>query len=286
MKSAPTAARANTSERGESTGTRIQSVARACQLLLWVAERRDGATAKEAAFATRIALPTAYHLLNTLNDQGLLSKGAQRRYTLGRSAAILAQAYLRGSTVAEPLLVALRDVAERTSETAYLIDWGEHDIRVLASVEGKNVLRVAEVASDVYEDAHARANGKVLLAYAWSAVRDGYLNRHPLRRRTANTICDPAGLASELQSIRERGYAYDNEEFCEGVSCVAVPITENGGIVAALGLSVPTERFLKTRDELTKALLAVSVQVDTNATDAAVEGGTARPTSVVPRRRQ
>jgi DNA-binding IclR family transcriptional regulator len=245
-----------------AAGTRIQSVARGCHLLLWLAGRPHGATAKEAAFATTIALPTTYHLLNTLVDEGLLAKDSQRRYTLGRSSALLAQAYLRGSAVPEALLVALRRLADRTEETAYLVDWGEHDIRVLASVEGRNIVRVAEVAAGSYEAAHARANGKVLLAYAWPEVRAAYLERHPLERRTENTICDPEKLELELEAIRERGHAFDREEFSEGVSCIAAPILHNGAIVAALGVSVPAERFAAGEDELTRDLLGVTAEVD------------------------
>lgn len=254
-----------------AAGTRIQSVARGCQLLLWLAERPHGATAKEAAFATRIALPTTYHLLNTLVDQGLLAKDVRRHYVLGPGAAILAQAYLRGSSVPETLLSALREVASRTGETAYLADWGEYEIRVLGSVEGSNMVRVAEVASGRYEDAHARANGKVLLAYAWPEVRSSYLERHPISRRTANTICDPADLTRELALVRERGYAYDEQEFCEGVCCVAVPVIRDRGIVAALGLSVPAERFEKTREQLTRTLLDVTAAIDTPESDSSAE---------------
>lgn len=63
-------------------GTRIQSVARACQLLLWLADKRYGATAKEVALAHRLTLPTTYHLLNTLVDQGLLAKDEERCFVL------------------------------------------------------------------------------------------------------------------------------------------------------------------------------------------------------------
>src|SRR4051812_1985011 len=85
-------------------GTRIRSVARASQVLLWVAAQAHGATAKEIAKAHTLALPTTYHLLNTLTDQGLLAKDLQRRYILGPSAAILAQAHLRGRAVPDTLL--------------------------------------------------------------------------------------------------------------------------------------------------------------------------------------
>jgi DNA-binding IclR family transcriptional regulator len=238
-------------------GTRIQSVSRACQLLLWLAARPDGATVKEVAFANQLALPTTYHLLNTLADQGLITKDAHRRYVLGQSAAILAQAYLRGSSVAQSLVAALRELSRHTEETAYLADWGDYDIRVLASVEGTKLVRVAEVASGPYEDGHARANGKVLLAYARPELREAYLRNHPLRRLSDATICDRQELESELGRVRVQGYAYDIEAFAEGVSCVAAPLLENGQLIAAFGLAVPTERFTKNRRELTEAVLGV-----------------------------
>lgn len=224
---------------------------------MWLAGRRHGATAKEVAFATRLALPTTYHLLNTLVDEGLLTKDAQRCYNLGHSTAILAQAYLRGSSVPEVLLAALRELGVRTGETAYLADWGEHNIRVLASVEGVNILRVAEVASGPYENGHARANGKVLLAYGWPELRDAYLQRNGLPRLTRNTICDPGELQRELSRVRERGVAFDEEEFADGVSCIAVPLLQGGRIIAAYGVSVPTERFRRSRDELTTTLVDI-----------------------------
>src|SRR3979409_652347 len=69
-------------------GSRIQSVARACQLLLWLAGKAEGATAKEIALAHRLTLPTTYHLLNTLVDQGLLPKDEERRSRLDDGATL------------------------------------------------------------------------------------------------------------------------------------------------------------------------------------------------------
>jgi DNA-binding IclR family transcriptional regulator len=248
-----------------ATKTRIQSVARACQLLFWVAEQAHGATAKEVAAARGLALPTTYHLLNTLVDEGLLAKDVHRRYVLGRNTAILAQAYLRGKAVPETLLSALRELARRTEETTYLADWGENDIRVLASVEGSQIVRVAEVASGPYEYGHARANGKVLLAFATPELRQTYLRAHPPVPMTKNTICEPAQIERELGLIRERGYAFDEEEFAAGVSCVAAPILHGGHVIAALGISVPTERFRERRPDLTATLLEIVGRVGSMA---------------------
>jgi IclR family acetate operon transcriptional repressor len=260
---------------GAPSKTRIQSVARAAQMLLWIAGQPHGATAKEVALAQGLNLPTTYHLLNTLVDEGLLAKDVHRRYILGRSNAILAQAYLRGKTVSERLLSALRELARRTQETAYLADWGEYDIRVLASVEGSHMVRVAEVGGGPYQHGHARANGKVLLAYTQPEVRQAYLRVHPLVPVTENTICDPDRFEQELEAIRKRGYAFDNEEFALGVSCVAAPLLNHGQVVAALGLSVPSERFTKRRAELTAALLETvqSLQADETAVERPAPAG-------------
>jgi len=243
-------------------GTRIQSVARACQLLLWLADTRHGATAKEIALAHRLTLPTTYHLLNTLVDQGLLAKDEERRFVLGRSSAIVAEAYLRGSAVPETLLAAIRQLAEETDEVVSLADWCEGEIRILASVEGANVLRVAEMMNAPYEDAHARANGKLLLAYAWPQVRRSYIRRHPPRRRTSATICDVRGLEAELERIRQRGCAYDEEEFAAGLSCVAAPLLQNGQIIASIAVSSSTERFAWRRDELTAAVTRMAKRIE------------------------
>jgi IclR family transcriptional regulator, acetate operon repressor len=245
--------------------TRIQSVARAAHVLLWVADQPHGASAKEVAASQGLALPTTYHLLNTLVDEGLLAKDVHRRYILGRSSAILAQAYLRGRTVPEGLLGALRELARRTGETSYLADWGEHEIRVLASVEGSRMLRVAEVDSGRYEHGHARANGKVLLAYARPEVREAYLRSHPLVPLTERTICDRRALDRELERIRERGYAYDEQELAVGVGCVAAPLLHNGQLIAALGISVPAHRMESNRAELTKTLLDVAAAATADA---------------------
>lgn len=244
------------SESGEQkTGTRIRSVARAVRLLLWVAQQPHGATAKEIAEAQGLALPTTYHLVNTLVDEGLLTKDSDRRYIIGRGTAILAQAYLRGKAVPDNLLGAVRDLARRTGETAYLADWGEHEIRVLASVEGSQIVRVAAVGSGAYEHGHARANGKVLLAYAPLEVRQSYLRAHPLVPVTENTICEPRKFEEELDQIRRRGYAYDEEEYAIGLSCISAPVLLNSHLIAALGVSVPTGRFKDRRTDLTAAVV-------------------------------
>jgi DNA-binding IclR family transcriptional regulator len=244
--------------RTVGSGTRIQSVARACQVLVWLAEKQQGATAKEIAFAQRLTLPTTYHLLNTLVDEGLLAKHTERRFVLGHSSGIVARGYVRASAVPDSYVSAMRELATRTQEVVSLADWCDQDVRILASVERNNVVRVAEMMNNTYEDAHARANGKLLLAYATPDFRDSYIAAHPPRRRTHATICDRSELERELGRIRALGYASDEQEFALGLSCVAAPILENGTLIASIAVSSTSTRFTENRDELTASVLSAT----------------------------
>ncbi len=57
-------------------------------------------------------------------------------------------------------------------------------ISVSAQSASSRAVRVGNVANGSYEHAHARANGKVLLAWAPVDVREAYLEKHPLEKLT------------------------------------------------------------------------------------------------------
>src|SRR4051794_13565714 len=124
--------------RPRSEPTRIQSVERAIRILLFVAESAIAPTAKQVAEQFDLALPTAYHLLNTLAGQGVLVKDDARRYYVGPEVGVLSDAFLRSLTVPEDLLVHLRQLADRTEETTYVSGWRGSEIVGLASIEGRH----------------------------------------------------------------------------------------------------------------------------------------------------
>src|SRR5207249_11492411 len=86
-----------------------------------------------------------------------------------------------------------------------------------------------------------------------TARRDALLERIDLRGYTARTIVDRAALRRTLEEIREKGYAIDDEEYDEGVRCVAVAVLGSAGRdsaagpVAALSIPAPASRLARQR---------------------------------------
>jgi hypothetical protein len=65
-----------------------------------------------------------------------------------------------------------------------------------------------------------------------------------LDRLTDNTITDPDELRTELQTIRERGYAVNDQEHMDGLRAVAVPVsTAAEYLLGSLAVFGPTSRF-------------------------------------------
>lgn len=237
--------------------TRIQSVARATTLLTLVATKRTNGTGKALAEAAGLAVPTAHHLLATLIDEGFLAQDERARYLLGPKIAVLADALQRDLTPPSYLLTALHKLVEKTGETSYLASWRRGEIHLLSAIEGHQPVRVS-VPMGPYRDAHARATGKLFLAHQEPDERDAYIDVHPLRRVTRNTITRRAPFIKALEETRERGYALDDEEFQDGVSCISVPVFEDGVIIAAYSLAIPTQRYHERREALVAAGLAAA----------------------------
>jgi DNA-binding IclR family transcriptional regulator len=97
---------------------------------------------------------------------------------------------------------------------------------------------------------HARASGKLLLAFAPAAERDRLLSETQLRPLTSRTITDPSKLDKELEKIRAERIAFDLCEFHDNVVCVSVPITEASVVVGCYTVSIPSERWTADRQHI------------------------------------
>ncbi|WP_311172740.1 IclR family transcriptional regulator [Halobellus ordinarius] len=85
--------------------------------------------------------------------------------------------------------------------------------------------------------------GKAILAHLSRERVEAIIDEWGLPKATENTITEREELFAELQQIRERGYATDNEERTEGLTCIGAPVQLDGEILGAISISAPTKRL-------------------------------------------
>lgn len=239
---------------------RVQSVARAAAILLAVAQSPNGLTSKEISSRVKVSRQTTYHLIHTLMGVGLITRNERNRYLVGLRVATLAEAFRRQLTPPEYLAPHVREIARQTGETAYAAGWWGGEMVIFGMAQGYNAVQAAELPHSVYTSAHARASGKLMLAFAAPVLREEYLKTHPLEYCTRNTITDRARLDAEFETIRQQGYATDEEEYAEGLSCLAVPI-DSGMSPFVLVLSTPAERFRNSFSSYLAVMKRISEKV-------------------------
>ncbi|HOO90079.1 MAG TPA: IclR family transcriptional regulator [Syntrophales bacterium] len=143
---------------------------------------------------------------------------------------------------AHPYLVTL---SEEVQETVHLVILDQNKALYIDKVDLHSrwgLQMVSKLGSRI--PLHCSAVGKVLLAYMPEREADAIIQDDTLERLTGNTITDPVELKRNVASVREKGYAIDDEENEPGVRCIAAPIRNYiGQVVAAMSVSGATTRM-------------------------------------------
>jgi DNA-binding IclR family transcriptional regulator len=111
---------------------------------------------------------------------------------------------------------------------------------------------------------YCTALGKAILAHQRNDEARAILAAVERRPYTANTKTGIGEVLEELEAVKTRGYAVDNEENEIGVRCVGVPILDSMGLaVAAISASGPEWRLSEDKvGHVGRALLAAAAQIE------------------------
>jgi len=225
----------------------IQSVARAAQLLKTLAAVGHAATVPMLAGRCGLQRTTAWRLLITLEDAGLVEREpGTGRFQVGYGALAIAASLLGESHGMVRLLrPVLEELAARTGESAALSIIRDETIFVVDQANPRAVLSANWIGKQF--PLHTSSPGKLLLAALPADKLERMLGR-PLARLTPRTITDPAALRRELAGVRASGVAVSDEEFEPG--CVGISAAVRGWDpvpVAILTITGPRSRIPRRR---------------------------------------
>jgi DNA-binding IclR family transcriptional regulator len=226
---------------------------------------KGGARVTEVADELGLANSTVHRHLVTLTDRKYVTKEGDV-YHVGLKFLELGEftrSRQRAYSLAETKVA---ELAEETGERAQFIVEEHGDAVYIHTEAGENAVKT-DSAVGKRIPIHATSAGKVILAHMLRPRLAAILDDLELTPETENTITDMDEFRTELEGIRERGYAFNDQEHTEGLRAIAVPINDpNEGVIGALGISGPTHRMTDEwyRTEIPNLLLGSANELELN----------------------
>lgn len=241
----------------------VKSVDRALTIITIVSKKKEGIGVTELANQLDLNKSSIFRLLSTLVAHGFIEQDPEsKKYRLGYKYLELSAKLLDSIDIRMEAKPFLQELEAFTNEVIHLVVYDQGEVVYIEKLEGNETLRMH---SQVGKRApmHCTSVGKVILAHLPAEESLNIIKRKGLSRHTENTITDQDVLLTELTKIKKQGYGVEVEENETGITCVAAPIFNNAGkIAAAVSISGPSIRMGKDRiDQLKEKVMEICSKI-------------------------
>ena len=226
------------------TGTSPSSTRKTTEtslLVLEAIEDLEGATLSDIAEYTSLATSTVHTHLRTLENAEYVTQMGDE-YHLGLKLFHIGEHARRRDSRYRLAKQTAFELANRVGEEVNfaVAEYGRSiilfDETTAPSDEGFQVGR--------YFHMHSSASGKAMLAEYSDERVEAIVDRWGLPELTENTITDFRQLRTEIEEIREQGYAVNRQEELDGLKAVAMAVNEpDGSLFGTLDVSGPSYRL-------------------------------------------
>nr|AGF93146.1 transcriptional regulator, IclR family [uncultured organism] len=222
----------------------VKSVSRALSILNLLTSNSYTLSLAEISERVDLPKPTTHRMLQSLRNEGFVKQSPEDgSYKVGVKVFEMAHQYAENLDVRKEAQAELRKLNRQFDEIIHLAVLSGSEVVYIDKYDSKRALRIySSVGKRV--PAHCTALGKAILAYLTEYEINRILSEESLTKHTDSTITDRDELDEELESIRDQGFATDQGEHEEEISCIASPIfNHEHDIEAAVSVTIPSMRF-------------------------------------------
>jgi IclR family KDG regulon transcriptional repressor len=199
----------------------VTAIDKAFNLLDILARERRPLGLTEVVNASGLPKPTARRLLLGLQGQSFVMQNSEGKYEFGNAVIDLASRSVRHLTLAEESRSILAALRANVTGTISLGRFTDHDLTTITQLDASSSAFLVSPTSSA--PLHATAAGKAVLAFMPRPDVERLVAGR-MEAVTSRTVTDLEHLLQELEVVRARGYAIEDEEAQEGVRAISVPI--------------------------------------------------------------
>ncbi len=228
----------------------VQSLEKALDIINLLKESPgEGLRINDLSEKLGLGKSTIHRLLDTLLSYQYVEKSPRSSYRLGWKLFEIGNTIPRQRNLDyfDPIL--LHDLCNKHNETVNLAVRINDRAVIISKYDPQKVVAVkANLMVGNREPLHATAIGKALISEIEHDELASILGKDQFEQYTPKTITSFDQLYTHLQDVRKKGYAIDEEEYSEGLTCIGVPIhNHQKEVIAAVSISGPTFRLQHNR---------------------------------------
>jgi len=222
-----------------------QSLIKALQIIEVLAEHKSPMRLLDISNAIKLSPSTVLRFLNTLKLKNYVGQDPAtscyyptlKFLLLGN----LVSSQLKIRDIVRPYLL---DISNNCGESSTLAVLQNMEVIYIDYVEGPDLIlrtlqRIGKIAP-----LHSTGVGKCLLLNFDENKIEQLIKEKGLISLTEKTITTKENLMKELETVRAQNYALDNEECEPHVKCIAAPIRDfTGNVAASISVSAPSGRL-------------------------------------------
>ncbi len=193
----------------------------------------------DLSLETKLHKSTVFRILETLEGLRWVQQDPKTGlYYLGTGIFELGSRAVNGLDLYKVSRPHLEKLLKSTGQTVHLVIHADGEVLYLNKLESPGSFIAQPSHIGLRMPMHCTAVGKVLLAYMEKERVEQIIEEKGLPKLTPNTTTSKKSLWHELDKIKNRGYALDDEEIQLGLRCVAAPLCGyNEKVIAAVSVS-------------------------------------------------
>lgn len=226
-------------------------------------DTEQGLTLTELSRVFDMHRTTLLRILTTLQTRDFVTRDyATDRYRIGLRVLSLSGAVLRNLGIRQVARPVLQRLCAQVEELVLLTVLNEEMIVTIDRFEG-NITLSLRTALGERRPMYCTASGKAILAYMPDNIVEGIFAKG-MPSITPRTITSREAMRQHLVEIKQRGFAWDDEERIEDLRCVAAPIfSHDGAVIAAVSvvtfaMRTPWKQLLHLGEDTRQAAVEIS----------------------------
>ena len=228
-------------------------------LLMRLLEERHSIKLSDVSSELGIGTSTAHRLLSMFRKYGFVEQDEPGRvYRVGSGLLTLSKTLASRQSMLVKLHPVLESLVMQLEETVHVATLRGTDVMYIDCVESRKTERATSRVGRVLPS-YATASGKALLSSVSNAELGRMFPTESLPPLTSHTLTTRDALLRDLKRTLHRGFAINENESQLGFfACSSVVEADSTGVLMAVAVAGPSQRFRKNRYRVSDKLCAAT----------------------------